>query len=245
METACYCLAAEHGLWTNCLNCGKILCKLEESFKKCTFCSSEVLLVSRSRGKSDNMTKQSAILLPVAYKSKISKHLKVPSSNLDGFPLLNEAALKKAEERKDKLLQYDRADTKRSKIKDLVNDFDLENLSNRWLTPAEKAEIVRKQQMKKKLAEEQKNKFDFDLKTGEVSKVVADTDLLTSAAHIVQEPSTLRNQDSYGQIPVHLNFAVEEGPVNYVSSSKSNILVQNDNALAFKRKPVVQDDHEV
>lgn len=38
----CPCLAAKHGLVTNCLNCGKIICKLE-GVGPCSFCGNEVI----------------------------------------------------------------------------------------------------------------------------------------------------------------------------------------------------------
>lgn len=161
----CQCQATKHPLLTvapNCLSCGKIICT-SEGVGPCTFCGEPVLskeqqiaLIAEAKKKrseqkqAQNQTKkvqstpQSGGM--AAYASKLGG-----SGNTFSSPYQSsdddESNRLKAEKHKDKLLEFQRTSAKRSTVIDQAADFELPtDQSNPWLTPQERALLIKKQQ---------------------------------------------------------------------------------------------------
>ncbi|EGF80495.1 hypothetical protein BATDEDRAFT_88748 [Batrachochytrium dendrobatidis JAM81] len=122
----CECMAALHGLVSNCLNCGKIVCVFEGE-GPCSTCGNQVQASNR--------------------------HFAL---NLDTQSTID---FDKAQARKNKLLDFDRHSTSRTKVHDAASDFDLSSdTTNKWLTPEERGLALRKQQEIERIKAEQKTR---------------------------------------------------------------------------------------
>ncbi|KAI8883518.1 zf-C2HC5-domain-containing protein [Backusella circina FSU 941] len=158
----CQCQATKHPLLTaapNCLNCGKIICTAE-GVGPCSFCGSPVLskeqqvaLIAeakqkRREQKESQQQQQQSKRVPatkqgsIPYSSKVSGNY-VPASVYDQ----EEENRLKAEEHKEKLLEFQRTSAQRSTVIDQATDFELPtDQANPWLSPQERALLIKKQQ---------------------------------------------------------------------------------------------------
>ncbi|KAL7316353.1 hypothetical protein PS15m_005454 [Mucor circinelloides] len=162
----CQCQATKHPLLTaapNCLNCGKIICTAE-GVGPCSFCESPVLSkeqqvaliaeAKKKRAEQKQAQNQPAKRAPgsansggrAAYASKlgggnISSYGSPYQSSDDDDSRL------KAEQHKEKLLEFQRTSAQRSTVIDQATDFELPtDQSNPWLTSQERALMLKKQQ---------------------------------------------------------------------------------------------------
>jgi hypothetical protein len=139
----CECLATIHPLYTNCLNCGKILCQ-RESPGPCTFCHNPVdipahlvqALKDQDRQRRLKQTRKGTPVAGPTYRGKLhgngivhADQTLTPVHQVDpsAFPTLPidapvpqsthvDDALRDAQDRKNRLLEYDRTDAMRSHI---------------------------------------------------------------------------------------------------------------------------------
>lgn len=134
----CNCQAREHPLVNNCIRCGKIVCA-QEGPGACLFCGSPVL--------SKNATPEEIQRVQDSVRDN-----KMNAREREG--------LQKAEEHKNKLLEYERNSTKRTLVyDDQVDYFDL----NKWTTPQEKEEIQRRLEQLKRQQEDARKKITIDI----------------------------------------------------------------------------------
>ncbi|KAI7891902.1 putative zinc finger motif, C2HC5-type-domain-containing protein [Mucor mucedo] len=153
----CQCQATKHPLLTaapNCLSCGKIICTAE-GVGPCTFCQAPVLskeqqiaLIAEAKKKrSDKKQPQTQSVKKVpagggmpAYSSKVGGSIYTSQYEDDENRL-------KAEEHKEKLLEFQRTSAQRSTVIDQATDFELPtDQANFWLSPQERALLIKKQQ---------------------------------------------------------------------------------------------------
>lgn len=170
----CQCQATKHPLLTaapNCLSCGKIICTAE-GVGPCTFCGAPVLskeqqiaLIAEAKKKRAEQKQQqnqpSTKRAPAGgsggktpYASKVGGDIyassRFASDNSD-----DESRLK-AEIHKEKLLEFQRTSAQRSTVIDQATDFELpSDQSNIWLSPQERALLLKKQQSNLKRLERQ------------------------------------------------------------------------------------------
>lgn len=155
----CQCQATKHPLLNaapNCLSCGKIICTAE-GVGPCTFCGAPVLskeqqisLIAEAKKKRAEQKQQ---------QQQPSK--RAPSGNGGGTPAYASKAggdiystryeedenRIKAEEHKEKLLEFQRTSAQRSTVIDQATDFELPtDQANFWLSPQERALLIKKQQ---------------------------------------------------------------------------------------------------
>ncbi|CAO3606846.1 unnamed protein product [Cunninghamella echinulata] len=159
-------LATKHELLTiapNCLNCGKIICVVE-GVGPCSFCESPVLskeqqisLIAEAKKKRSEQKqlqneqlqqqrrKAKATPSPsMGYASKVSGD--IVSKYIFDQQLEDENRLK-AEQHKEKLLEFQRTSAQRSKVIDQATDFTLPtDQFSPWLTAQERAALIKKQQ---------------------------------------------------------------------------------------------------
>lgn len=154
----CQCQATKHPLLSaapNCLSCGKIICTAE-GVGPCTFCEAPVLskeqqiaLIAEAKKKRSDKKlpqTQSNKKIPAggggmpAYASKVGGNIYTSQYEDDENRL-------KAEEHKEKLLEFQRTSAQRSTVIDQATDFELPtDQGNFWLSPQERALLIKKQQ---------------------------------------------------------------------------------------------------
>ncbi|KAJ3104448.1 hypothetical protein HDU97_009233 [Phlyctochytrium planicorne] len=189
----CECLAAKHGLLTNCLTCGKIVCNLEGP-GPCPSCGTLVesalqqldiiQAFNRStrvkevmKGLSPPKTKDSYTGSRYGQKAgaqppSAARALGTPGKiATDSYPeLLSERdreALEKAQQQKERLLEYQRNSAVRTRVHDTASDFDVgSDASNIWLTSEERAVALKQAQESRKKDEEQKKRRIITLDLG-------------------------------------------------------------------------------
>ncbi|KAJ3060365.1 hypothetical protein HDU98_003673 [Podochytrium sp. JEL0797] len=198
----CECLAAKHGLLTNCLTCGKIICNLEGP-GPCPSCGElvesaiqQVAMVqlkqihypaefvpSPSQSQPQRQKQSSSSKKSIApgqhpenrYGQKAGASVVHAShsvasavSNPGGvrhdealFPTLASEkdllALAKAEEQRERLLDYQRNSTARTRVFDTASDFDFQSdAQNKWLTAEERATALLNLKEQERLEQERK-----------------------------------------------------------------------------------------
>ncbi|KFG84381.1 C2HC5 finger protein [Metarhizium anisopliae] len=124
---ACNCVATRHplqGAAPNCLSCGKVIC-MKEGLGPCTFCGSPLLSADEVQA----MTRD--------------------DSASDAGSSLSEAAVK-ARQHRDKLLNFQAQNAKRTTVRDEAADFEvtgaMNGTSSMWASPEERAKELKRQQ---------------------------------------------------------------------------------------------------
>ncbi|KAL9045158.1 MAG: hypothetical protein Q9214_001761 [Letrouitia sp. 1 TL-2023] len=215
---ACSCLATRHPLLVaapNCLNCGKIVC-VKEGIGPCTFCSHPLLTptdihamiksLREERGREkmsvNNASHKRADL--ASTPRNLSSGSRVPSSHVV------EPSLVAAQQHRDKLLDYQAQNTRRTHIIDEVADFETPSAGqNMWSSPVERAEQLKRQQ--KVLREQEWNAkpewqkrqivLSVDVKGGKAVRRMAE----------VERPKEEENEGAESVPPENAGVTEEEG----------------------------------
>ncbi|ORZ14191.1 putative zinc finger motif, C2HC5-type-domain-containing protein [Absidia repens] len=161
----CNCQATKHDLLViapNCLNCGKIICVVE-GIGPCSFCGTPVLSkeqqisliadAKKKRSEAKQLQHQQlqqerkaakATTQSIGYASKVSGDV-VSKYVFD--QQVEDEQRQRAEQHKEKLLEFQRTSAQRSTVIDQATDFTLPtDQSNPWMTAQEKAMQLKKQQ---------------------------------------------------------------------------------------------------
>jgi len=208
----CPCQAAKHGLVANCLNCGKIVCKLEGP-GPCPFCGEEVIDNEQQvrvyqQKQREKLKEEKTILIKSSNSNNNegsgSSSSKVNASSSSSSPLRpsqeqidqqrseklaiklevqmemekREKSYEKALMMKERLLDFDKHSTERTKIYDTATDFDpnMTAANNKWLTPEERLRAIKKEQALREYEKNQKKnvRIAIDIKTKQVVELPAD-----------------------------------------------------------------------
>ncbi|KAK4078164.1 uncharacterized protein Triagg1_3180 [Trichoderma aggressivum f. europaeum] len=155
----CNCVAARHPLQAaapNCLSCGKVIC-LKEGLGPCTFCGTPLLssdeIQAMVRELKDERGREKMAANAAAHrKADVAKTPApfTPPRGLDSdAPSLSEAAAK-ARDHRDKLLNFQAQNAKRTTVRDEAADFDVSGamggMGSMWATPEERAKELKRQQ---------------------------------------------------------------------------------------------------
>ena len=159
----CNCVATRHPLQSaapNCLACGKVIC-MKQGLGPCTFCGAalltpdEVQVLVREL-KDERGRERMAANASANRRAEVSQK-PAPFSNrganaagdTTGGPSLAEAAAK-AREHRDKLLNFQAQNAKRTTVRDEAADFDvtaaISGSGSMWATPEERAKELKRQQ---------------------------------------------------------------------------------------------------
>lgn len=176
----CTCYATIHPLFDpapNCLNCGKIICSLE-GLQPCSFCGTPLL----SAEEVQSMIKE---LRAERGQEKMRAHNE--GVHHDGGPRFtggptpsSSSKLDAARAHRDKLLQFQAQNARRTKVVDEAADFETPNVaSTLWMSPAQRALALKKQQRIQREMEEKarpewekkKTVMSLDIKGGKVRRV--------------------------------------------------------------------------
>ncbi|KAL4749438.1 hypothetical protein BDW72DRAFT_214098 [Aspergillus terricola var. indicus] len=177
----CTCYGALHPVFDaapNCLNCGKIICSLE-GLQPCSFCGTPLL---------SNDEIQSMIRELRAERGQEKMRAHNESQHREGGPGMAAgppqsqppSKLEAAKAHRDKLLQFQAQNAKRTRVVDEAADFETPSVaSTLWMTPSQRALALKKQQrimreMEEKARpewEKKKTIMSLDIKGGRVRKV--------------------------------------------------------------------------
>ncbi|PYH97702.1 zf-C2HC5-domain-containing protein [Aspergillus ellipticus CBS 707.79] len=178
----CNCYASIHPLFEaapNCLNCGKIICSLE-GLQPCSFCGTRLL-------SDDEIQSMIRELRAERGQEKMRAHNE--SVHREGGPGPSPSPspgpgapskLDAAKAHRDRLLQFQAQNAKRTRVVDEAADFETPNVaSTLWMTPAQRALALKKQQriqreMDEKARpewEKKKTIMSLDIKGGRVTRV--------------------------------------------------------------------------
>ncbi|KAK1246530.1 hypothetical protein MKX08_000332 [Trichoderma sp. CBMAI-0020] len=155
----CNCVATRHPIQAaapNCLSCGKVIC-LKEGLGPCTFCGTPLLSADEIQAmvrelKDERGREKQAANAAAHRRADVAKTPApfTPPRGLDGdAPSLSEAAIK-AREHRDKLLNFQAQNAKRTTVRDEAADFDvsgaMSGTGSMWATPEERAKELKRQQ---------------------------------------------------------------------------------------------------
>ncbi|KAL4997049.1 putative zinc finger motif, C2HC5-type-domain-containing protein [Aspergillus recurvatus] len=176
----CTCYGTLHPVFDaapNCLNCGKIICSLE-GLQPCSFCGTPLL---------SNDEIQSMIRELRAERGQEKMRAHNESQHREGGPGMAAGSsqsrslskLEAAKAHRDKLLQFQAQNAKRTRVVDEAADFETPSAaSTLWMTPSQRALALKKQQrimreMEEKARPEWEKKtiMSLDIKGGRVRRV--------------------------------------------------------------------------
>lgn len=176
----CSCYATIHPLFDpapNCLKCGRIICSLE-GLQPCSFCGTPLLSAEEV---------QSMIRELRAERGQEKMRAHNDSVHHDGSPkpvagsvASSTNKLDAAKAHRDKLLQFQAQNARRTKVVDEAADFETPNVaSTLWMSPAQRALALKKQQRIQREMDEQarpewekkKTVMSLDIKGGKVRRV--------------------------------------------------------------------------
>ncbi|KAL4757946.1 C2HC5-type zinc finger protein [Aspergillus foveolatus] len=187
----CTCYGTLHPVFDaapNCLNCGKIICSLE-GLQPCSFCGTPLL---------SNDEIQSMIRELRAERGQEKMRAHNESQHREGGPGMaagssqsqSSSKLEAAKAHRDKLLQFQAQNAKRTRVVDEAADFETPSVaSTLWMTPSQRALALKKQQrimreMEEKARpewEKKKTIMSLDIKGGRVRRVYQTAPAETSA----------------------------------------------------------------
>lgn len=145
----CNCIATRHPLLAaapNCLNCGKVIC-VKEGLGPCTFCGTPLIsssdLQSMIRSLRDERGKEKMNLDNQSHRRAEISQKPAPFSTSK----VNSTAEGKALEHRDKLLNFQANNAKRTTVHDEAADFETPEMgTSMWTTPQERALQLKRQQ---------------------------------------------------------------------------------------------------
>ncbi|OAQ80865.1 C2HC5 finger protein [Purpureocillium lilacinum] len=156
----CNCVATRHPLQSaapNCLSCGKVIC-MKEGLGPCSFCGSPLLNPDDVQAmirelKDERGRERMAVNASANRRAEVSKkpapfmQPRVGDAD-DGSSLADAAA--KAREHRDKLLNFQAQNARRTTVRDEAADFDVSGavtgLGSMWASPEERAKELKRQQ---------------------------------------------------------------------------------------------------
>jgi len=155
---ACECQATKHKLINNCLSCGRIVCDQEGS-GPCFYCGNLVCtkqereFMNQGTKKADQLRRKLLSDLPPNSASSLNSQLSLVSDAVTQQQhqlLPNQEAkmaegLAKAQAHKDKLLEFDKTHTKRTKVIDDESDYYASGAGS-WLTKDQKEAVQKKEE---------------------------------------------------------------------------------------------------
>ncbi|KAL7794432.1 hypothetical protein V8C37DRAFT_69316 [Trichoderma ceciliae] len=155
----CNCVATRHPLQAaapNCLSCGKVIC-LKEGLGPCTFCGTPLLssdeIQAMVRELKDERGREKMAVNAAAHRradvAKTPAPFTPPRESDGDAPSLAEAAAK-ARDHRDKLLNFQAQNARRTTVRDEASDFDvsgaMSGTGSMWATAEERAKELKRQQ---------------------------------------------------------------------------------------------------
>ena len=177
-DRKCTCYATIHPLFDpapNCLNCGKIICSLE-GLQPCSFCGTPLLSNDEVQSMIRELRAERGQEKMRAHNEGVQRQGGLGPGSGSG----SSSQLDAAKAHRDRLLNFQAQNARRTRVVDEAADFETPNLSSTlWMSPAQRALALKKQQrvlreMEEKARpewEKKKTVMSLDIKGGRVKKV--------------------------------------------------------------------------
>lgn len=174
----CTCYGSLHPVFDpapNCLNCGKIICSLE-GLQPCSFCGTPLLSAEEVQGMIRELRAERGQEKMRVHNEGVH-HEGGPKPTAGSEP---SSKLDAAKAHRDKLLQFQAQNARRTKVVDETADFETPNVaSTLWMTPTQRALALKKQQRIQREMDEKarpewerkKTVMSLDIKGGKVRRV--------------------------------------------------------------------------
>ncbi|KAG9258770.1 putative zinc finger motif, C2HC5-type-domain-containing protein [Emericellopsis atlantica] len=153
----CNCVATRHALQgaaPNCLTCGKVIC-MKEGLGPCTFCGTPLLKPAEVQAMMRELREERGREL-MAVDAKANRRADVAKTPAPFTkPRGNESPVNEAEakarEHRDKLLNFQAQNARRTTVRDEASDFDVSGAmagtgGSMWATPEDRAKELKRQQ---------------------------------------------------------------------------------------------------
>ncbi|KAJ5447383.1 Zinc finger C2HC5-type [Penicillium cf. griseofulvum] len=175
---SCTCYGSLHPVFDpapNCLNCGKIICSLE-GLQPCSFCGTPLLSAEEVQGMIRELRAERGQEKMRVHNEGVH-HEGAPRPTPGSEP---PSKLDAAKAHRDKLLQFQAQNARRTKVVDETADFETPNVaSTLWMTPTQRALALKKQQRIQREMDEKarpewerkKTVMSLDIKGGKVRRV--------------------------------------------------------------------------
>ncbi|POR32041.1 Uncharacterized protein TPAR_07749 [Tolypocladium paradoxum] len=159
-QRKCNCVAMRHPLQSaapNCLSCGKVIC-MKEGLGPCTFCGSPLFrpdeVQAMIRELKDERGREKMAANASAHRradvAKTPAPFTKPRGGGDGDDDSLADAATKAREHRDKLLNFQEQNARRTTVRDEAADFDMSGAmtgtGSMWASPEERAKELKRQQ---------------------------------------------------------------------------------------------------
>ncbi|EFQ98346.1 C2HC5 finger protein [Nannizzia gypsea CBS 118893] len=152
----CNCNTSIHPLFTpapNCTSCGKIICALE-GIQPCSFCGTPILSSEEVEDMIRELRSERGNEKMRAHNDSFRREDNVPAAARTSIE--SNTKLTAAKAHRDKLLSFQAHNAQRTRILDEAADFDIPTSSStQWMTPAQRALALKKQQRMLRELEEQ------------------------------------------------------------------------------------------
>ncbi|KAJ5742775.1 uncharacterized protein N7511_011176 [Penicillium nucicola] len=252
----CNCYASLHPLFDpapNCMNCGKIICSLE-GLQPCSFCGTPLF----SAEEVQDMIRE---LRAERGQEKMRVHNE--GVHHEGGPRPNSGTgsaspnkLDAAKAHRDKLLQFQAQNARRTKVVDETADFETPNVaSTLWMTPVQRALALKKQQRIQREMEEKarpewerkKTVMSLDIKGGKVRRVyhnaAADSTPEASESEPAEEVATElpRGEHAFSRNPLLAAGGLLRPVWKAPEGKKPEAAEQTERKSTWRR---VQDDND-
>ena len=207
----CNCVAARHPILAaapNCLNCGKVIC-IKEGLGPCTFCGEPLLSTAEVQGMikelraergrekmaADREAHRRPDGTPIPRASFANPRSMDGPSPAEASQSASAQAKAKALEHRDKLLNFQAQNAKRTTVRDEAADFDVSMTGNMWASPEERAIALKKQQ--KLLREMEWNAMpEYEKRTQVVSIDLVGKKVFRKMAKVERPPSPDEEEDA-------------------------------------------------
>lgn len=203
-KRSCACYGSLHPVFDpapNCLKCGKIICSLE-GLQPCSFCNVPLLSAEEVQGMIRELRAERGQEKMRVHNEGVH-HEGGPKPTGGSKPPSN---LDAAKAHRDKLLQFQAQNARRTKVVDETADFETPNVaSTLWMTPTQRALALKKQQRIQREMEEKarpewekkKTVMSLDIKGGKVRRVYhsapADSAPETPEPEVADEAETVEH----------------------------------------------------
>jgi len=194
---ACECQATKHKLISNCMSCGRIVCDQEGS-GPCFFCGNLVCtkqereFMSQGTKKAEQLKRKLLSDLPPTHdpsSTQLSLVSGAVSRELPSKEAKLAEGLAKAQAHKDRLLEFDKTHTKRTKVIDDESDYYASGAGS-WLTKDQKAAVQKKEEelRAKRFGSRLDRKITFDF----AGRQIVDDDENSAALQMYSEDPTAK-----------------------------------------------------
>lgn len=223
----CNCSATRHPLLAaapNCLNCGKVIC-VKEGIGPCTFCGRPLLSADEIHGmvralREERGREKMDVNNSTHKRPDVSKTPRPFAATNSSTPATSDSENEKlaaAKQHRDKLLNYQAQNARRTRVIDEAADFETPiSGQNMWSSPQERAlQLKRQQQVLREQEwnarpdyEKRRVVVSVDLVGGKVVKKMADVDrpeepeVDEDVGEVVQEQSTHGSRGTFSRNPL-------------------------------------------